>query len=136
MVATTLGSDGQPIFNDEGEPTEATQSVMTLLESFQAQASFTHAFAQRMSDAGLLMEAHADLNEPDGSTQRLQGFFMVDEDKLQAFSDDQVLSWFRSGELALVYLHLASLKNLSALQMRRQRLHALKSKTLQPSRSS
>jgi hypothetical protein len=47
-----------------------------------------------------------------------------------------VLSWFRSGELALVYLHLASLKNLSALQMRRQRLHALKSKTLQPSRSS
>jgi hypothetical protein len=68
-----LASDGggQPIFNDAGEPTEATQSVMTLLESFQAQASFAHAFAQRMSDAGLLMEAHADLNEPDGSTQRL-----------------------------------------------------------------
>jgi hypothetical protein len=136
MVATTLGSDGQPIFTDAGEPTEATQSVMTLLESFQAQASFTHAFAQRMFDAGLLMEAHADLNEPDGSTQRLQGFFMVDEAKLQTFSDEQVLSWFRSGELALVYLHLASLKNLSALQMRRQRLHALKTKTLKPSRSS
>jgi hypothetical protein len=82
------------------------------------------------------MEAHADLNEPDGSTQRLQGFFMVDEVKLQAFSDDQVLAWFRSGELALVYLHLASLKNLSALQLRRQRLNALKTQTLKPSRSN
>jgi hypothetical protein len=136
MVATTLGSDGQSIFTDAGEPTEATQSVMTLLESFQAQATFTDAFAQRLFDAGLLMEAHADLNEPDGSTQRLQGFYMVDEPKLQALSDEQVLSWFRSGELALVHLHLASLKNLSALQLRRQRLHALKTKTLKPGRSS
>jgi hypothetical protein len=61
---------------------------------------------------------------------------MVDEPKLQALSDEQVLSWFRSGELALVHLHLASLKNLSALQLRRQRLHALKTKTLKPGRSS
>lgn len=136
MVATTLGSDGQAIFNEAGEPTEATQSVMALLESFQAQASFTHAFAQRLFDAGLLMDSHADLNEPDGSTQRLQGFYMVDESLLLALTDEQVLSWFRSGELTLVYLHLASLKNLLSLQLRRQRLHHLKTQTLKPGRSS
>lgn len=134
MVATTLGSDGQAIFNEAGEPTEATLSVMALLESFQAQASYTHAFAERLFEAGLLMEAHADLNEPGGSTQRLQGFFMVDEAKLKTLSDESVLTWFRSGELSLIFLHLASLKNLSALQLRRQRLHVLKNQTLKPGR--
>lgn len=135
MVATTLGSDGQAIFNDDGEPSSATASVMELLESFQGQAAFTHAFAQRLADADLLIDSHADLQEPDGSTQRLQGFFMVDETRLQALSDEQVLSFYRTGELALVYLHLCSLKNLSALQLRRQRLHALKSKTLKTGRN-
>lgn len=48
MVATTFGRDGQAIFTDAGEPTEATQSVMALLKSFQAQATFTDAFAQRL----------------------------------------------------------------------------------------
>jgi SapC len=136
LVATTLGSDGQAIFNEAGEPTEATASVMALLESFQIQAAYTHAFAQRLFDAGLLVESHADLNEPDGSTQRLQGFFMVDETQLKALPDDQVLSWFRNGELTLVYLHLASLKNLSSLQLRRQRLHTLKTQTHKAARVS
>lgn len=131
MSATTLGSDGQAIFDEAGEPTTATQSVMSLLESFQGQAAFTHALVQRLHDAGVLMQAHADLTEPDGSTQRLQGFSMVDEDKLRNLSDEQVLSLFRSGDLALIHLHLASLKNLSALQLRRQRIHERKSKTLQ-----
>ena len=59
-----------------------------------------------------------------GEPLSLQGVQVVDEPKLVALADDQVLPLFRSGELGWIYAHLASLRNVQRLTRRlARRLH-------------
>ena len=59
------------------------------------------------------MNARADL--VDGRSFTMNHLLVVDEKKLAALPDAQVLQLFRSGELHLVSMHLASLSNLQKL---------------------
>jgi len=55
------------------------------------------------------------LNAPDGSTLTVDGFLMVDQDKLNAISDDIVLELHKSGALGLVHAHYVSLGGMRKL---------------------
>ena len=59
------------------------------------------------------MNARANLT--DGRAFTIDGLLVVDEPKLMALPDATVLSLFRSGELHLVAMHLASLSNMQRL---------------------
>ncbi len=59
------------------------------------------------------MNAKADL--VDGRSFTVGGLLVVDEQKLMALPDAVALSLFRSGELHLVSMHLASLANMKKL---------------------
>jgi len=52
------------------------------------------------------------------AAHRLHGIWVVDEAKFNALPDDEVLKLFKSGQLAWVYAHLMSLKNLSRYQIK------------------
>ena len=53
----------------------------------------------------------ADIGLSDGSKQTLSDFFSVDDAKLKALPDAEVLELFRSGMLGLIHAHLLSLAN-------------------------
>jgi hypothetical protein len=59
------------------------------------------------------MNARADL--VDGRSFTVNGLLVVDEKKLLALPDATALAMFRSGELHLVSMHLASLSNMQRL---------------------
>jgi hypothetical protein len=56
---------------------------------------------------------------PDGRSAGLNGAWIIDEARLRNLPDATAAAWFRTGELALVYAHLLSLRNLPPLLQRR-----------------
>jgi hypothetical protein len=117
---TLLNTDeGEPLFA-AGEPTPMLQQAMANMNEYEGHAQFTLGFAKRLEEAGLLIEAdaRADLQ---GQSLSVQGFQIVDEQRLRALPEATVKQWFASGELGLIYAHLISLANFLQL-LRRQTL--------------
>jgi hypothetical protein len=77
----------------------------------------TAAFASRVAELGLLEQKTVSI-ERDGSSQVLQGLWVVNEDKLRSLPDEAVLELFRSGHMGWIYLHLASMANVARLAER------------------
>jgi len=109
----------QRLFDDAGEPTPAMQQFMNMLNDFQAKAEATSAFVARLAEAKLLSETNLQINLPDGRSAVLSGVWIVQEAGINSITDSTVASWFRSGDLALLYTHLVSLRNLGYLLSRR-----------------
>ena len=107
------------MFDDVGEPSPMMRSIMTMLFDFQGQAQTTSDWIERLHEAGLLVEANLEIRVPDGRKAGLHGAWMVSEAALKDLQDAAVAGLFRSGDLALVYTHLISLRNLGALLLRR-----------------
>jgi hypothetical protein len=111
-----FGADeGQPLFSDKGESTDYLKAVLAFLQEYQAQLERTDSFLQALRDCNLLMDVAANVNLPGGESFSIAGLMMVDERKLHALPEAQILQIFRSGDLAWIYCHLASISNFSRL---------------------
>jgi hypothetical protein len=117
-------TEGEPLFDDAGKPAPALQRAIQFLEMFEAEAQRTRAFCARLAELDLLKEMKADATLPDGTTMSVDGFFTVEEERLQKLPDATVVELHRNGMLALLNLHLASLVNLRHMVERKARLHA------------
>jgi len=132
-VAIDLGSanvgekleDGEDLFDAAGEPAPMLQSTMNLLADFQGQAGATQAMIKRLVDADLLVQSDMQVTLADGRAANLAAVWIVDENRLRNLPDATAAAWFRSGDLALVYGHLLSLRNLPLLLQRRAALKTL-----------
>jgi hypothetical protein len=123
------GPQGTPLLTAAGEPTETLNNVMKLLELYDQEAQRTPLFCERLRELDLLKSMRAEGTLDDGETFSVDGFLVVDEDKLRALPDAQVLELYRNGMLPLIYAHLASLtclQRLSDRKMQRKAQHAQK----------
>ena len=107
--------EGEALFDDKGGNTPFLASAVEFLERYQREFSRTEVFCKRLEQAGLLKEMNAKADLKDGRTFMVSGLLVVDEQKLMALPDAVALSLFRSGELHLVAMHLASLSNMQRL---------------------
>lgn len=111
-----FGADeGQPLFNDKGESTDYLKGVLGFLQNYQAQLDRTDKFLEALRDCELLVDVAANVKLPGGESFSIAGLMMVDERKLQALPEAQILRLFRSGDLAWVYCHLISISNFNRL---------------------
>lgn len=111
-----FGADeGQPLFNEKGESTDYLKGVVGFLQEYQAQLDRTDKFLDALRDCDLLMDVAANVKLPDGESFSIAGLMMVDERKLQALPEAQILRLFRSGDLAWVFSHLISISNFNRL---------------------
>ncbi|MEJ2653892.1 MAG: SapC family protein [Acidihalobacter sp.] len=118
------GEEGVRLFEDDGEPAEFLRGAMDFLRDYQAQAEATRAFMEQLKELDLLVERHLEVQRPGGERLNLNGFHVVDDARLQALDDAQVLSLFRSGALAWIEAHRLSLARVSDLSARLERLAA------------
>ena len=107
--------EGEPLFDEKGANTPFLANAVDFLEKYQQEFSRTELFCQRLEQAGLLREMNAKAGLKDGRSYTVSGLFVVDEPKLMTLPDAVALSLYRSGELHLVSLHLASLSNMQRL---------------------
>lgn len=113
--------EGAPLF-ENGEPGAVTRQALQFCEAWQADFAGTEAFVQALRDRDLLVEKRADATLPDGRRYALDGFRMVDPERLQALDDATVVDWHRRGWLSRISLHLASIGRFAALLDRQGQL--------------
>ena len=106
---------GDALFDDKGANTPFLANALDFMENFQREFTRTESFCTRLEQAGLLREMNAKADLQDGRSFTVNSLFVVDEPRLMALPDAVALSLFRSGELHLVSMHLASLSNMQRL---------------------
>ena len=106
---------GEALFDDAGEQSPRLKEIVAFLNDFHGQALRTERLIKRLQELELLMELTAKVRLPAGQELTLAGLHVVDEAKLAKLDDAVALEMFRSGELGLIYSHLASLSNLQSL---------------------
>ena len=120
LAAPQLGTEGEALFDDKGEPTELAKNVLQMLADFQNQAKATSALAKQLSEAGLLTQQNLQVRLSEERSAVVEGVWIVDEAKLRQLPDDKVLAWFKGGELAAIHAQMLSLRNLLPLLERSQ----------------
>jgi hypothetical protein len=111
-------TDGEPLFDDTGDPAPLLKGALELLTDYQQQVQRTGAFLRKLDAADILTPTQLQADFPDGRHALVQGMLVVDETRLKQLPPATVQEWFASGELDLIYAHLLSLGNLKRLAQR------------------
>lgn len=107
--------EGEALFDADGKPTPYLEGMREFVEKIEVEVDRTRMAGRRLLELGLLEPRRFDATLPDGSPLTIDGFLGVNEDKLAKLSDEQTLELVRTGLLALLHFHLASLRNMGRL---------------------
>ena len=110
-----FGTEGQALFEADGEPSSFTLDVQKQLENFEQEVERTRLAGAMLVEKGLLRDMRFDATLPDGSKLVVDGFLTIDEDKLAALPDADVLLLARNGLMGLIHAHQISLGNMARL---------------------
>jgi hypothetical protein len=117
-------TDGEVLFLRFGGTSEYMEQVDNTLSAIHDCLQHAPAFFEAVSALGLLVPFNAEFSLQDGTTQRLEGFHAVDEDKLASLPAEALERLNRAGHLTTLYMAVASLSNLRDLVARKERRHA------------
>lgn len=106
---------GERLFTDDGERTPLLKQALDFLSVYQGEIRRTRLFVEKLQSLDLLVPRVLQVTRPGEAPMVLQGFNVVDEEKLQALDDAKLLDLARSGLLAWIHAHLMSLANVGAL---------------------
>lgn len=109
---------GQPVFLDDGQPTELLKTMHKQLEALEGEIQRTRQVCKRMLELGLLTDMRFDVTLADGRQHTVDGFLTVDEKKVTELPDSVVGELHRNGVLGLIHLHWLSLTNMRGLAER------------------
>jgi hypothetical protein len=105
---------GERLFDNDGEQTQYLRGVLGFLQAYQVQFQRTQAFTQRLVALNLLEAMQARFTLRSGKVLTLTGFQAVNRERLKALTGEQLGELARYDDLELIYLHLHSLRHLSA----------------------
>lgn len=112
-------TEGQALFNEEGEKTEYMEARIEGLVQAAHQNEQTAQITQYLKEKGLLNTQQVQLqHRPDGRLYNIDGIYTVDEKKLNELPDEEFLDMRSRGILSLVYAHLHSLQQLRRVSER------------------
>ncbi|MFP5329086.1 MAG: SapC family protein [Alphaproteobacteria bacterium] len=120
--AVVESDEGQPLFTEDGQPSQTTKAILEFCEQFEAAGQRTGAFVDDLEKTGLLIDGEVAI-QPEGMDKPFvyRGFRMVDEEKLRDLRGDELRKMNQSGLLPLVYAHLFSLPLIRELFSRQVR---------------
>lgn len=108
-------SKGKQLFKENGEKSETLEHAINFLTSYENEMIITRNVAKAIADSGILEDREIAVGEGDEKKVLVQGFKVVDKEKLNALSDDILADWVRKGIISLIDAHLKSLDNIQAL---------------------
>ena len=114
ITAPHFAGQGEALFTPEGEPAAVATSAMNFLTNYQTSSLRTEAAHKPLFDAGVIVAKNLTQQMGD-QTHLIGGFSVVEQDKLNALPNETLAQWARSGLLATVYTHWASLRHLQKL---------------------
>lgn len=114
--ASTLLSDteGAPMFDDKGEPTQVIENVKRYLSELQQMDMLTQQFSRFLLTNNLLTPLNMRVNATT-QARNITGCYVINEERLNAFSDALFLEVRAKGFLPAMYAHLMSLPQIERL---------------------
>ena len=112
-----VDGDERPLF-EETKPTEIAENALKFCSSFHHQYALTQEFAGALAKNDLLVPHQASMTLANGEQVGLGGFRVVDEGRFNAIADEVVLEFRKKEWLGLIYVHLMSAANWTALGAR------------------
>lgn len=111
---------GDALFNEEGENSEVLNNIINFLNNYDQQYKLTQKYCEALKKAELLKPFNLQILVEQDRPLRMEGLYVVDEQKLMEIEESELVSWFRSGWLAWTYAHLHSLGALERLAKRQK----------------
>lgn len=115
---------GERLFGSEGENTAYLERVLAFLEEYEVQHRLTREFCRQIQSLGLLEPMHANVSLDTGDSVALGGFHTVKRELLNGLDGGALSELAKRNALELLYVHLFSLENFSALVRRLSALRA------------
>ena len=110
---------GQPLFNDQGEPTAYLDSIKATFQQLKPGMEMTKRFVETLLRFDLLEPIDVVLGFDDGTKRNLADLYTINQEVLRKLPDAAVLELFRRGYLQLIYLLIASLKQIPVLAQKK-----------------
>lgn len=100
---------GTPLYEDDGEPSAYTREAVAFAEKLYREIPHTQAFCARLMQLQVLQPRRFRVEDAAGGPVDADGFLAVDESKVGALSDAQVIELHKTGLLGVVHAHHLSL---------------------------
>jgi hypothetical protein len=113
--------EGLRAFDEHGRPTPYLEDVIGGLGELDEGYRLSGEFFEALERYELLEPFSFDVELRDGSSHRLIGYHLIDEEKLRALEPGAVNELHSAGHLMPIFMALASLSNLSALVDRKNK---------------
>lgn len=110
--------DGEVLFAEDGSNSALLEGAVKFLQEYQAHLERTRAFTNRLAELDLLVSKTIQVKPASGKPFSLDGFFIVDESRVQALKGKPLQELLKSGDLGWIYAHLLSLVNVEQLSRR------------------
>lgn len=110
---------GQSLFTEAGEPSRYLKSILSTFQELKPGIERTRQFIDVLLELKLVEPVEFDLEFDDGSGLQVTGLYTISQDALGGLRDPEVIKLFRSGYLKLIYLMIASLKQVPVLAQRK-----------------
>lgn len=108
-------SKGKQLFKKSGEQSDTLKHAINFLTNHENQMVVTKNVAKVIADSGILEDREISVGEGDEKKVLVNGFKVVDREKLNGLSDDILADWVRKGIITLIDAHLKSLDNIQTL---------------------
>ena len=112
---------GEALFSSSGKPTPYLESILELMRELIPGLERSKVFVETLLQLRLIAPLEIDAQFDDGTSCDVLGLYTIDQEALRALPDASVLELFRRGYLQLIYLMLASLKQVPVLAQKKNR---------------
>jgi len=116
--STKLEEGDQPLFDGEGKETPLLQGALKFLSEYQGYMARTQLFVKRLNELKLLRTQTLQVMVQGEEKMAVNGFSIVDENKLRELPDSVLGELNREGFLSWAYAHLVSLGNAQQLHLK------------------
>ncbi|WP_340677233.1 SapC family protein [Paraglaciecola sp.] len=108
-------SEGESVFLEHGGNSPYLQRISQILRSIHQGQAGSKAFFAQLIEYDLIEPFVVEVTLKDGSYNKLQGFYTVNEEKLNALAVEKQAELIKSGCLPAIYMVIASLANFKIL---------------------
>ena len=113
-------AQGEPLFDDKGEPVPKWKDLQRLLTEYEADLGRARELCAILADYALYEPFTLQATPAGGSPLQLTGMHRVDEKKIEHLNASQFKNLAKKGILGRIYAHLLSLDNFARLLERRR----------------
>lgn len=104
------GEDGIAMYEGDS-PAPFLNNALEFCKAYQGEYMLTQRFSETVSKLGLLRQQRSEVKFANGRAVELNGFQLVDIEKLQNLADKDVVDMHREGSLPLIYSIVQSQSN-------------------------